>query len=216
MSQNAYTRFCQSMIDTGTCERKNCSYAHSPLELRIKDCGYGEFCSYQNNPKFNGSVCLFLHPDETKETYFTRTGMKVPVATPKKEEKDSTLVFTRFCQSMVDEGVCSKYKCLFAHTADELVIKECGYGDACVYLSKQKPNGTLCSFFHPNETRDSYFKRTGMKLPPPKQEEETSQNVFERSMPITEVEQIRNIEKQTDAVLNDHAMVVKMRELKVE
>jgi hypothetical protein len=52
------------------CKYKNkCNYAHSNDELVINECHFGNSC------KMNKGTCLFLHPNETRDMFFTRINL---------------------------------------------------------------------------------------------------------------------------------------------
>ena len=78
------------------CLHKNCRYAHSILELNIVDCDYGSNCkaiyfdqrkNIYMNDKRKSKICMRIHPKETKENFYSRVNIAVPVT---KEEMDFT------------------------------------------------------------------------------------------------------------------------------
>lgn len=78
-----FTKICKSIFEKTKCKHGDkCCFAHSPNQLIIKDCGYGSTCIHiymENNLLKNknpNKVCEFIHPQEDKEHYFTRIGLK--------------------------------------------------------------------------------------------------------------------------------------------
>lgn len=67
----------------GVCRRKECSFAHFLEELNIVNCFNNNNCQYYK--------CRFIHPDETIQQYYTRTGFTVPNL-PSKVQKIDTVV----------------------------------------------------------------------------------------------------------------------------
>ena len=80
---NTCTKFCKHYTN---CTFKNCNFAHSPEQLVVNPCGYGNECCHIFIPK-NGKVlnnfkshkvCKFIHPNEDKVQYMNRVEMKEP------------------------------------------------------------------------------------------------------------------------------------------
>ena len=146
------TRPCNNMQQRGMCSRGNkCTFAHSVEELNLRNCFDGRFCRNMR--------CRFYHPDlESKLEYFARTRQEVPVfAEPVKFDKKS-LKFTKPCEMIMKKGRCYREDCTFAHTLNDLVLKECNKGKSCGNLH--------CQYFHPNmESKVNYYKRIGKEAP---------------------------------------------------
>lgn len=78
----------------GVCHNSKCTYAHSLEQLRLPECKFGRWCNrlygctiYQDGHKrFDSNLkCSFLHPDETTQMYYDRTGIKPPTLPPTNE-----------------------------------------------------------------------------------------------------------------------------------
>lgn len=57
------------MCNKPNCNRINCNYAHSHSELKIRKCFFGNECMYKHS---KNKMCMFIHPDETIESYKLR------------------------------------------------------------------------------------------------------------------------------------------------
>ena len=107
---------------------------------------------------------------------------KAPVEAPTKQVSEAKLVevqdltFTKMCNSVISSKVCLHGKnCRFAHSMEQLQKKPCAFPDRCRFATctgegvyKNKPcqkTGKICSFWHQNETNQSYADRLGFKLP---------------------------------------------------
>ena len=67
---------------------------------------------------------------------------------------------------------CTREVCTFAHSLEELQIKECMYGYRCnrIHGTKNYNTGILdttnkCYYIHPNENKMEYYVRTGYEVP---------------------------------------------------
>jgi hypothetical protein len=82
IQDNIKTKLCFSLKLKKLCIHGNkCKYAHSKDELNIKNCSFNDNCNKikkECDGKIvnNGSICFYIHPGETKEEFFSRTGMK--------------------------------------------------------------------------------------------------------------------------------------------
>ena len=81
------TRMCISVERGVKCPHGDkCRFAHSMDELQLPQCMFGCDCRFVQS-KGNGlfgnfgtrKVCKFIHTGESKESYYTRTGVKPPV-----------------------------------------------------------------------------------------------------------------------------------------
>ncbi len=80
-------------------------------------------------------------------------------------------VNTRMCISVVKGFVC-KYKkeCRFAHSLDELVIRNCPFKDNCRLIKFNKNSKIInvgsmtCMNKHPGENQDEFIERTGLSI----------------------------------------------------
>ena len=64
---------------------------------------------------------------------------------------------TKFCNIFIQEGVCNRKVCNFAHNMDEYCFPSCAFGDKCK-INK-------CRFKHPFEDNEDYKNRIDFKLP---------------------------------------------------
>tara|TARA_Y100001972_G_C7650869_1_gene327276 strand:+ start:845 stop:1204 length:360 start_codon:yes stop_codon:yes gene_type:complete len=55
---------------------------------------------------------------------------------------------------------CKRIGCSYAHSISELKVRECLFGDECIYKnSKNNP----CKYIHPNESMSDYHERTSVR-----------------------------------------------------
>lgn len=78
-----YTKPCNNvyMQKDGTfssCHKKDCTFAHSITEYKVKTCTHDMKCYKFNNPK-SRFMCPFLHSCENGYDWVRRTGMRLPV-----------------------------------------------------------------------------------------------------------------------------------------
>ena len=128
--------------------------------------------------------CLSTEKKTSKGKKVTK--LVVPLKTYKEElrEKYESLpvenLKTRMCNSIDKKEVCRHGEnCRFAHSLDELVIRDCHFKDRCHFVKIR--NGKLvndgcnnCRNKHPQESKDDFIKRTGLshyKTSAPKHEE---------------------------------------------
>ena len=87
---------------------------------------------------------------------------------------------TRICNSLDMDEVCSHGDgCRFAHSLDELVIRDCYFKDNCRFVKIKSgklvnDGSNTCRNKHPQESKDDFIKRTGLshyKTTAPKHEE---------------------------------------------
>ena len=87
------TKMCRSTETGEECPHGDrCRFAHSLSELRISECFFGDRCRFVRRHRnhdgvyFNntGKFCNHLHPGETHECFFKRTGKEMPVVVPPK------------------------------------------------------------------------------------------------------------------------------------
>ena len=86
------TRMCISVLEKIPCTKgEECTYAHSPEELKTTPCNFGCYCKhirkegeeYLNNE--TEKICIFLHPDESLINFEFRALRSL--AKPKKEKE---------------------------------------------------------------------------------------------------------------------------------
>ena len=103
-----------------------------------------------------------------KPSWQTRTTTTTTTTTTTKPQQ---LERTRMCRS-VDMGKPCPHgdKCRFAHTTEELNVGPCSFGSSCrlvccsenKYFNK-KTVSKICQYIHPEETKDEYLHRAGIK-----------------------------------------------------
>ena len=114
-----------------------------------------------------------------RETMRKQTPVKVDTRTvaheklSDKKEIEKTLTKTRMCKSVEMGTVCRHgVRCRFAHTLEELVVAPCVFGVECRRVEcvggcYKNCGERVCNFIHPNEERDAFYLRTGLKKPTP-------------------------------------------------
>jgi hypothetical protein len=95
---------------------------------------------------------------------------KSVLADPQKQQK--VFAKTRFCDSIIEGVKCRHgHNCRFAHTASEIVKRECTFASRCRYVWRTqqgytnqpcKHTGKICTFWHPAETNENYETRMGI------------------------------------------------------
>lgn len=91
-----------------------------------------------------------------------------------------------------DFGVCTHLGCTFAHSFEELRVRECRFASRC--------NNEQCNFFHPDlETKREYFeRRTDLDMP---DLPETSENTYKPRAQSEPQFVKKAVQKRTPAVL---------------
>lgn len=94
------TKMCRSTETGEACPHGDrCRFAHTLEELRISECFFGDRCRFvrrhrnQDGIYFNnaGKFCNHLHPGETRECFFKRTGKEMPVVVPPKKVEEKVV-----------------------------------------------------------------------------------------------------------------------------
>ena len=129
---------------------------------------------------------------------------------------------TRMCNSLDTDQVCRHGdECRFAHSLEELVIRNCHFKDKCRFVKMKK--GKLvndeintCRNKHPQESQDDFINRTGLsqyKTCAPKHEEiDEDPNVKHEEVDDEDL----NVKHQEIKVDDDEDTNVKHEEIKVE
>jgi len=166
---NTKTKLCESVSTGNPCRHKNnCRFAHSLDEINIQDCPHRERCGFVKNRRgvfYNseGKFCRFIHPEETRENYFSRNEIVVKV--PECKPAQPCKLRTKICNSILKGFRCERRHCDFAHNEEELNIRECTFSNCklvhinryCILVNTDLSN--RCSFFHKGETKTSFFQR---------------------------------------------------------
>ena len=150
-------RVCPSFREGRECSDLACLWAHSLEEYVPPPCRYGNEC------RGKSTKCDHMHPSETLEEYYKRTGRRAPnfqrrssAVSCKNLERPKT---HRICTAIREGRECSTLGCMDAHTLEEYMPPSCRHGDEC------RSRLTQCTHMHPSETLDEYYKRTGRKAP---------------------------------------------------
>jgi hypothetical protein len=76
---------------------------------------------------------------------------------------------TKYCTSVLENKPCFYGKnCRFAHNTSELRVNSCFFGAGCCHVwwnngkYANNGNGTICSFIHPGEDKESYCYRVNI------------------------------------------------------
>ena len=165
---NTKTKLCESVSSGNHCRHgSKCRFAHSVDEINIPECPHGSRCGFVQIRKgvfsnSEGKFCRCIHPDETRENYFSRNGMVVKVVEKKPE---CSKLKTKICNSILKGVKCERKHCDFAHNEKELNIRECTFPNCKLVdinrygvLVNVDPSNR-CSFFHKGETKSSFFQR---------------------------------------------------------
>jgi hypothetical protein len=115
---------------------------------------------------------------ETKRSETKRSGTKDDVRTvaheklSDKKEIEKNLTKTRLCKSLETGEVCRHgVRCRFAHSLEELVVAKCVFGAECRRVEcgvggcYKNCGDRVCSFIHPDEDKEGFYVRTGLKKP---------------------------------------------------
>jgi len=85
-----------------------------------------------------------------------------------KTQLEKRLMNTSMCTNYLRNRTCRHgSNCRYAHSIDELRMYDCLFGKNCKHVSYQGNNivdngGKKCKHRHPEETREMFFKRTGL------------------------------------------------------
>ena len=145
---------------------------------------------------------------------------KAPVEVATKQVSEAKLVevqdltFTKMCNSVMSSKACFHGKnCRFAHSMEQLQKKPCAFPDRCRFAActgegvyKNKPcqkTGKICSFWHQNETNQSYADRLGFKIPKTQFKIEVQPKVEVKVQPKVEVK----VQPKVEVEVNQPALV---------
>lgn len=78
LNQFAYSKFCQAFVTDGECTQSGCTYAHSLSQFSPVRCNFGERCRNLHNRMNPHRECGFIHPQESKDQFISRTRLVVP------------------------------------------------------------------------------------------------------------------------------------------
>jgi hypothetical protein len=174
------TKMCLSVEKGIECPHGNkCRFAHILDELTPNNCLFKNQCRlvYTNTKGFlvnvkGGKKCEYIHPEETKENFSSRVGIKNSIPIPKMSEGFKAKMAlnpvvvekevprsnhrTRVCVSVTSKKPCPHGdKCNFAHNSKELNPGKCSFGQNC-------RNSEKCKFIHEGESTQEYSERLGV------------------------------------------------------
>jgi hypothetical protein len=130
---NEKSRMC---VNAGKCMYGNkCKFAHFFSELIPSMCRADMKCGLEK--------CMYMHSNETKESYAKRMGWK--------DVEPVVNVKSMMCPHVLN----CKFgeKCKYAHTMDELTPCKCRADEKCTHDN--------CKYMHSNETKEGYGRRMG-------------------------------------------------------
>lgn len=100
------------------------------------------------------------------------------------QELAKSLAYTKPCMNVLkrvneetgeicgEYGVCERDVCTFAHSLSELKLPPCGFGEKCNrkygsmdVRTRKIDKSRKCQFFHPDETPEKFYTRTGCRKP---------------------------------------------------
>ena len=151
----------------------------------------------KNSPKYRmGATPTTGSGDEEDSVNQRRTEAFNNLAT----QDRANVSFTRLCNSLQNGVACPHGKnCQFAHSQEQLRVTDCVFGADCRFVTRRegtnlyfnnKPRpGTaqkICHHLHPDETRETYMKRTGIdRIAPRVAREERRAGVFSPNRKIS-------------------------------
>ena len=163
---------CKSILSGGVCTYGNrCKNAHYEDEWCIQDCHYGEKCNRVKGKKCKNvdpkNVCFYIHPQEDLDMFYSRLNLdKKKITRPSDEELNKLKHFSKMCNSFFLGVACNKSEgeCTYAHSKEELSIKDCIFGENCKHTtckdgSYHVKDTFICIYKHPSETFDNYKNR---------------------------------------------------------
>ena len=185
--QTRKTQMCKSILSGVECKFGNrCSFAHSESQLfsreapKRTDLPKTKMCQSILSGvecKF-GNRCSFAHSESQLHVREQRT-----------EPKKTDLPKTRMCQSIVSGAECKfGNRCSFAHNIEELHVRECNFGNQCKLVCQQGEkfynanSNKICTFIHPEESKQVYEKRTKVTTTQPKIRERTDSHSTHSSL----------------------------------
>ncbi len=82
------TRPCRNIVETGSCNRNSCMFAHNENEIQVSECSYGDNCFRKDNRRLREgqSICKYKHPSDSIEEYYIKLGCSFPLFPENKKE----------------------------------------------------------------------------------------------------------------------------------
>ncbi len=131
-SLQQFKNSCNNMKLYNNCNRKNCKYAHSPDQLIITKCKYGDDCKKIRIRKNRiglwkvlnfESQCNFIHPSESNVNFFLRIGWNLNKDYIQAEIKRLSIV-EKVSEEKVSEEKVSEEKVSEEKVSEEKVSEE--------------------------------------------------------------------------------------------
>ncbi len=174
-------RACEKILEGLHCIYGfRCTFAHSIAELVIDDCMHGKRCYsvfFDRNGVYcnNGDrICRRLHPSESLELYHKRVETKKNMPTLPDEVAKVSAKCTKMCRVVLQNTKCEILECQYAHSLEELIVSDCGYGDTCIHVKRDgdeykniDPKNKVCMRIHPDETIENVVKRRAEEIEKP-------------------------------------------------
>ena len=82
---------------------------------------------------------------------------------PVQNDNNSKYAYTKFCNNLIEKGICQVSHCTFAHSLKQYRPPVCINGNRCYNI--HNPH-RICKFAHPGEDVNTYMQRTKMTIHP--------------------------------------------------
>jgi hypothetical protein len=166
-----------------------------------------EFPSIGNMISKIKSKKLEINKEEIKEWTEVKKKDKKKVCSPSSSlnsfktstTSSSDSSFTKLCDYFMKKQDCPhKNRCRYAHSEEQLIIKNCSFDKDCKFLKYKDNSEKICKYIHSFETKEEYFNRIrnkedkDIKLP-------SKENIEKKSIESIEV----NKYNYTKKTIND-------------
>ena len=81
------------------------------------------------------------------------------------QQHKKNMEYTQACFNVTNGTGCTRPRCTFAHSIEELRYLECAFGNTCRYIDGGLRGGGKCKYRHPYESTTGYFNRLGRRFP---------------------------------------------------
>ena len=153
------TKMCPKIKDGFKCSRTNCNYQHPQVE-EVK-----KIVSDMRSLKkrvIKDVLKVIDTPDKKKKKSITHVTKPSFVEEGRRDDNNRQMKICRFQEKCKFKETCS-----YAHSLEELNLKNCQYGSKCKLVSRNADNGQFintnskkkCGFIHPNESKDMFVAR---------------------------------------------------------
>jgi hypothetical protein len=105
------SQLCMTFGTNEVCKHAKCRYAHTITELKPENCLYGDNC------KIKDTICVYIHPNETKTSYVNRILKVRGIVEPKSVTKSKNVKKKDILCEYVKSGLPCPHgdKCRFRH-----------------------------------------------------------------------------------------------------